>query len=127
LDEQRKLLAIPRRLDPLIKELWLAQPRFAQRSLGKAFRNLTHPRFRASYDFYALRAEAGDADLEIAQWWEKFQFADESTQQSMLLPDDEPKKGKRRRRKKKSGANDAPGHGADGGSANPNRDSQESS
>ena len=103
LDEQRKSLAIPRRLDPLIKELWLAQPRFAQRSLGKAFRNLTHPRFRASYDFYALRAEAGDADLEIAQWWERFQFADEATQQSMLLPDDEPKKGKRRRRKKKSG------------------------
>ncbi len=122
LDEQRKSLAIPRRLDPLIKELWLAQPRFAQRSQGKAFRNLTHPRFRASYDFYALRAEAGDADLEIAQWWEKFQFANEATQQSMLLPDDEPKKGKRRRRKKKSGAGGALEDSSAGASTFPDDD-----
>ena len=116
LDEQRKSLAIPRRLDPLIKELWLAQPRFLQRSTGKAHRNLTHPRFRASYDFYALRAEAGDADREIAQWWEKFQFADEAAQQAMLLPDDEPRKHKKRRRKKKPGAGtaaeNAPAHPA---------------
>ena len=116
LDEQRKSLAIPRRLDPLIKELWLAQPRFLQRSTGKAHRNLTHPRFRASYDFYALRAEAGDADREIALWWEKFQFADEAAQQAMLLPDDEPRKGKKRRRKKKPGTGtvteNAPAHPA---------------
>ena len=103
LDLQRKTLAVPRRLDPLIKELWLAQPRFPHRSQRQAFRTLTHPRFRASYDFYALRAEAGDADKEIAAWWERFQFADEQTQESMLLPDDEPKTKKRRRRKKKVG------------------------
>ena len=102
LDIQRKTLAVPRRLDPLIKELWVAQPRFLHRSRGKAFRNLTHPRFRASYDFYALRAEAGDADKEIAAWWEKFQFADEQVRETMLLPDEEPNPKKRRRRKKKT-------------------------
>ena len=109
LDLQRKTLAVPRRLDPLIKELWLAQPRFLHRSQRQAFRTLTHPRFRASYYFYALRAEAGDADKEIAAWWERFQFADEQTQESMLLPDDEPKAKKRRRRKKNVGetGNDA--------------------
>ncbi len=101
LDEARKTLAIPRRLDPLIKELWLAQPRFLQRSQVKAYRNLGHPRFRASYDFFALRAEAGDADKDIAHWWEQFQFADDAVRESMLLPDDEPKKSKRRRRRKK--------------------------
>ncbi len=101
LDDARRSLAIPRRLDPLIKELWLAQPRFLQRSQGKAYRNLSHPRFRAAYDFYALRAEAGDADVDIAAWWEKFQFADDAVRETMLLPDDEPKKSKRRRRKKK--------------------------
>jgi poly(A) polymerase len=109
LDTQRKTLAMPRRLDPLIKELWAAQPRFAQRSQGKAFRTLGLPRFRASYDFYALRAEAGDADREVAEWWEKFQFADEGVRETMLLPDDEPQKKKRRRRKKK----------ADGGASGP--------
>ena len=101
LDLQRKTLAVPRRLDPLIKELWLAQPRFPLRSQRQAFRTLTHPRFRASYDFYALRAEAGDADKEIAAWWERFQFADEEVRETMLLPDEEPKAKKRRRRKKK--------------------------
>lgn len=102
LDAQRKTLAIPRRLDPLIKELWLAQPRFQNRSQRQAFRTLTHPRFRASYDFYALRAEAGDADKEIATWWERFQFADEQVREAMLLPEEEPKNKKRRRRKKKT-------------------------
>ncbi len=110
LDLQRKTLAVPRRLDPLIKELWLAQPRFPHRSQRQAFRTLTHPRFRASYDFYALRAEAGDADMDIAAWWERFQFADEQTRGTMLLPDDEPKAKKRRRRKKKTEA------GSEGGS-----------
>ena len=110
LDLQRKTLAVPRRLDPLIKELWLAQPRFPHRSQRQAFRTLTHPRFRASYDFYALRAEAGDADKDIAAWWERFQFADEQTRETMLLPDDEPKAKKRRRRKKKTEA------GSEGGS-----------
>ena len=102
LDAQRKTLAVPRRLDPLIKELWAAQPRFPHRSQRQAFRTLTHPRFRASYDFYALRAEAGDADTEIAAWWERFQFADEPTREGMLLPDNEPKAKKRRRSKKKT-------------------------
>ena len=109
LDVQRKTLAVPRRLDPLIKELWLAQPRFPHRSQRQAFRTLTHPRFRASYDFYALRAEAGDADKEIAAWWERFQFADEATRESMLLPDEEPKNKKRRRRKKKPDADNGDG------------------
>jgi len=63
---------------------------------------LTHPRFRACYDFYALRAEAGDASPEIAAWWEKFQFADDGVREAMLLPDSGPKK--RRRGRKKTAA-----------------------
>ncbi len=120
LDDARKSLAIPRRLDPLIKELWAAQPRFLQRSQAKAYRNLSHPRFRASYDFFALRAEAGDADTAVAHWWERFQFADDDVRETMLLPDDEPKKSKRRRRRKKpahaDSSADAPEAG-DGGTA----------
>ena len=98
METQRKSLAIPRRLDGNIKELWLTQSRFAQRTRGKAFRLLAHPRFRACYDFYALRAEAGDAEPDIAAWWEKFQVADEATREKMLLADEPPKKKRRRRR-----------------------------
>jgi poly(A) polymerase len=112
LDTQRRTLAIPRRFDGNIKELWLAQPRFAYRSKAKAYRLMTHPRFRACYDFYALRAEAGDADADIATWWEKFQFADDDVRETMLMPDDSVKK-KRRRRKKPSNGDGATVDAAD--------------
>ena len=100
LDEQRKALAIPRRYDPMVKELWVYQPRFLQRSAVKAYRVLSHPRFRACYDFFELRAEVGDAPQDVADWWEKFQVATDSDRESMFLPDDEPKKKRRRKRKK---------------------------
>jgi poly(A) polymerase len=100
LEQQRKTLAIPRRIDPLIKELWVAQPRFLQRSKAKAYRLLESPRFRASYDFFAMRADVDDADKAVADWWERFQFANEDERETMLLPDDEPKKKRRRRRRK---------------------------
>ena len=100
LDEQRKALAIPRRYDPMVKELWVHQPRFLQRSSVKAYRVLSHPRFRACYDFFELRAEAGDAPQDVADWWEKFQVASDSDREAMFLPDDEPKKKRRRKRKK---------------------------
>jgi poly(A) polymerase len=100
LDEQRKALAIPRRYDPMVKELWVHQPRFLQRSAVKAYRVLSHPRFRACYDFFELRAEAGDAPQDVADWWEKFQIASDAEREAMFLPDDEPKKKRRRKRKK---------------------------
>ena len=76
------------------------QPRFLQRSAVKAYRVLSHPRFRACYDFFELRAEVGDAPQDVADWWEKFQVATDSERESMFLPDDEPKKKRRRKRKK---------------------------
>ena len=108
LDEQRKTLAIPRRYDVMVKELWMAQPRFLQRSQGKAYRTLSHPRFRACYDFFELRAVAGDALQDIADWWERFQVAPEEERETMLLPDDEPKKKRRRKRNKPSSGEQTP-------------------
>jgi poly(A) polymerase len=107
LDEQRKALAIPRRYDPMVKELWVHQSKFLQRSAVKAYRVLTHPRFRACYDFFELRAEVGDAPQDVADWWEKFQIATDAEREAMFLPDDEPKK-KRRRKRKKPGDSAAP-------------------
>lgn len=104
LNDQRKTLAIPRRYDPIVKELWIAQPRLLQRSAGKAYRMLSHPKFRACYDFLELRAAAGDAPKELSDWWERFQVASEEEREAMLLPDDEPKKKRRRKRKKSAGS-----------------------
>ena len=111
LDYQRKTLAIPRRLDALIKEIWISQTRLTQRSKTKAYRMLSLPSFRACYDFLALRAEVGNADPELATWWEQFQTASDDEREEMLLPDTSPRK-KRRRRRKPAGEG-----GRDGGSA----------
>ncbi|MGE0355456.1 MAG: polynucleotide adenylyltransferase PcnB [Burkholderiales bacterium] len=98
LDAQRESLAIPRRFDATMKELWLLQPRFLQRGGTRPFRLLEHPRFRAAWDFFELRAKAGNAPLETAEWWERFQEAPGEARERMLHADDGPRKKKRRRR-----------------------------
>jgi len=98
LDQQRDTLAIPRRFDATMKELWLMQPRFLQRGGHRPFRLLEHPRFRAAYDFFALRAEAGNAPLDVADWWERFQDATPDERERMLVSDEAGPKKKRRRR-----------------------------
>ncbi|MDR2196113.1 MAG: polynucleotide adenylyltransferase PcnB [Gallionellaceae bacterium] len=100
LDRQREQLAIPHRHDAVMKEIWLMQPRFEQRGGQRPLRMLTLQRFRAAYDFLVLRCESGEADGELAAWWEEFQDASEARRAEMLLPDSSPKKPRRRRRKK---------------------------
>ena len=111
LDAQRESLAIPRRFDATMKELWLMQPRFLQRGGQRPYRLLEHPRFRAAYDFFALRAASANAPQEVARWWESFQDASADERERMLLGEEAgPKKKRRRRRggrRKPAGAGDA--------------------
>jgi poly(A) polymerase len=98
LSHQRQTLAVPRRYDAIITEIFLMQPRFLVRRGGQPGRMLQQPRFRAAYDFFELRAKSGNADLEVAEWWESFQEAHESDRASLLLNDTgSPGKKKRRR------------------------------
>jgi poly(A) polymerase len=99
LDRQREQLAIPRRYDTVMKELWLLQPRFEQRGGQRPLRLLALPRFRAAYDFLLLRCESGEAPAELGPWWEEFQHASDERRAQMLLPDTGPKKRRRRTRK----------------------------
>jgi poly(A) polymerase len=122
LEAQRERLAIPRRFDGFIKETWALQPRFEQRSGQRPFRLMEHPRFRAGYDFLLIRAESGEVDEELAQWWTHFQEADADERQSMLVTDSGPKPRKRRRRRKPAGDQSAeagadPNPGPEAGSA----------
>ena len=107
LDRQRERLAIPRRHDAMMKEIWLLQPRFEQRGGQRPYRLLEVPRFRAGYDFLLLRCESGEADEELGLWWDEFQDATPERRVEMLLPDTGGPKKRRRRRKKPS-----PGGGA---------------
>jgi poly(A) polymerase len=100
LDAQRNLLAIPRRYDGMMKEIWALQPRFVQRGGQRPYRLLEHPRFRAAYDFLLLRAESGEVDVELGEWWTRFQEVDDDERAAMLKPDSSPKPRRRRKRKK---------------------------
>jgi poly(A) polymerase len=108
LERQRKQLAIPRRHDAAMKELWLLQPRFEQRAGQRPFRLLEQLRFRAAYDFLLLRCESGEADVELGEWWTEFQDASEVRRAEMLVPDSPGGAQKKRRRRRKKPANGAP-------------------
>jgi poly(A) polymerase len=97
LAQQAQRISIPRRFEATIKEIWSLQPRFEQRSGARPFRLLEHPRFRAAYDFLALRAEAQETTPELVEWWTRFQDADEAGRAAMLRPDEGPKKRRRSR------------------------------
>jgi poly(A) polymerase len=76
-------IAIPRAVGLPMRELWSLQPRLERNTGGRPFKLMSHPKFRAAYDFLVLRAETGEADPELAAWWTRFQGAGESEQKSM--------------------------------------------
>ena len=101
---QAEKLAIHNRFTATMKEIWAMQPRFEQRAGKRPFGLLTHPRYRAGYDFLLLRCESGELATEIGEWWTTFADANSETRTAMLLPDTSPKKPRKRRRKKVSAA-----------------------
>ena len=104
LDAQRSQLAIPRRYDGMIKEIWALQPRFEQRGGQRPYRLLEHPRFRAAYDFLLLRAESGEVAAELGEWWTRFQEVGEDERAAMLLADNAPRPRRKRKRRKPGAA-----------------------
>ena len=100
IDLQAKKLAIHNRFTATCKEIWLMQPRFEQRAGKRPYALLTHPRYRAGYDFLLLRCESGETPIELGDWWTTFADANTDTRQAMLQPDTSPNK-KRRKRKRK--------------------------
>ena len=100
LDRQAKQLAIPRRFEATIKEIWAMQPRFEQRAGNRPFRLLEHPRYRAAWDFLDLRCQSGELEgslADLAQWWDRFANAGEAERATMLKPDEAPKRKRRSR------------------------------
>lgn len=93
-------VALPKRFSLPMREIWALQPRFEARKGQRPMRLLTHPRFRAAYDFLLLRAEAGEVEAELAEWWTAFQGLEPEDQKKALRGQDKDKgKGKKRRRR----------------------------
>lgn len=104
---QQTRVAIPKRFTLPLRELIAMQPRFERREGRRALRLLDHPRFRAGYDFLLLRAAAGEADPEVANWWTDIQEipADEKIarveQSAGGASSEKSATGKRRRRRRR--------------------------
>ncbi len=101
LAKQRAQLAIPHRVDAVMKEIWLMQQRLEHRAGQRPYRLLEQPRFRAGYDFLLLRCASGEVDDELGLWWDEFQDASDERRAEMLQPEQAEDKKRRRRKPRK--------------------------
>ena len=100
---QNRRIGIPKRFSMPMRELLTLQPRFHRRDGRRALAFLSHPRFRAAYDFLVLRAGAGAEDPEIARWWTELQSLSPEQQRERVGSEggaQEPGRGPRRRRRR---------------------------
>ena len=67
-----------------MREIWMMQPRFDKRVGSAAFGLVEQPRFRAAFDFMRLRADVGEIDELLADWWQEFSMADDTLRQDMV-------------------------------------------
>jgi poly(A) polymerase len=109
---QQSRVSIPRRFSIPMRELLMLQPRFNRRSGVKSLSLLQHPRFRAAYDFLLLRAQAGVADPELANWWTDIQVLPQEERVALVqarppepaATEGSPPAGRKRRRRRRGGA-----------------------
>jgi len=73
--EQQRSIAIPKRFQAVMKDIWILQEKLTKREGKRAFKTFEQPKFRAAYDFLLLRAaiEKTTELEELAQWWTDFQ------------------------------------------------------
>lgn len=89
MSEQQRSIAIPKRFQAVMKDIWILQEKLTRRDGKRAYKALEHQKFRAGYDFLLLRAEIestpeNQALQELAKWWTDFQTIDNSTQELMI-------------------------------------------
>ncbi len=67
-----------------MREIWMMQPRFEKRVGSAPFGLVEQARFRAGFDFMRLRADTGEIEPVLADWWEDFSLASEELRQDMV-------------------------------------------
>lgn len=83
LARQQRQVFIPKRFTMQVREIWSLQQRFELRRGKHPLRLISHPRFRAAYDFLQLRAATGEADTALAEWWSRYQGANAPERETM--------------------------------------------
>jgi len=84
--EQQRSIAIPKRFQSMMKDIWILQEKLARREGKRAYKCFEHPKFRAGYDFLLLRAQIEQTSElhELAKWWTDFQEVSPEAQQQMI-------------------------------------------
>ncbi len=67
-----------------MRDIWLMQPRFEKRTGSTPFGLVEQPRFRAAFDFMRLRAETGEVEEVLSDWWQEFSVADDNLRRDMV-------------------------------------------
>jgi len=67
-----------------MREIWMMQPRFEKRVGHTPFSLVEQPRFRAAFDFMRLRAETGEVDVVLADWWQEFSLASDELREDLV-------------------------------------------
>ena len=67
-----------------MREIWLMQPRFERRTANSAQALEAQPRFRAGYDFLRLRADSGECDVALADWWEDYHLGNDDERVALV-------------------------------------------
>ncbi|MDB5896585.1 MAG: pcnB [Ramlibacter sp.] len=67
-----------------MREIWMMQPRFEKRTGNTPFSLAEQPRFRAAFDFMRLRADIGEVDAVLADWWQEFSQASDTVREDLV-------------------------------------------
>jgi len=67
-----------------MREIWVMQPRFEKRVGSTPFGLVEQARFRAAFDFMRLRADIGEVEEVLADWWQEFSMADDNLRQDLV-------------------------------------------
>lgn len=71
-----------------MKIIWMLQVRFERRTGKNPYTLISHPKYRAGYDFMLLRSQLGHVPEEQVHWWEAFVAADDATREAMVLSEE---------------------------------------
>ncbi|MDH5628785.1 MAG: polynucleotide adenylyltransferase PcnB [Gammaproteobacteria bacterium] len=84
LNDQLALVSIPKRFSSVIREIWDLQSKLINQKPRQIYSVLSHPRFRAAYDFLCLRAGKDKQLSQLANWWTQIQLQDSQGQETMI-------------------------------------------
>lgn len=67
-----------------MREIWMMQLRFDRRIGTTPYSLVEQPRFRAGFDFLRLRADVGEVDVALADWWQEFSVGDDAVREDLI-------------------------------------------